>query len=354
MRILITGSNGYLGSVLGDHLIANGLGCDGIDTGFFNDCILYEQTSQVNFKKQDVRFIDKSDLIGYDAVVHLSGISNDPMGKMSSASVYDPTRLYTHKIASFCKDLNIKFIFASSCSVYGIGEDGLLNEDSNVAPQTGYSLNKYQIEEDLRDLADEDFTPVALRFATVFGLSPRMRFDIVANMFAGMALTKKQIILNSDGSAWRPLLHIDDLCNAVLKVILSEKRHKGLLVLNVGDEKNNYQVIDIAKTAANAVPNCEIRFLSQDPDLDKSGVIKDRKVDGKDNRTYKVSFKKIQDYLDGFRCTKTLKMGIIEMVDKFNEIRLSTSEFQSEKYYRLQRLESKINSQVLTSDLYWS
>ena len=190
MRVLITGSNGYLGSVLGDHLISNGIHCDGIDTGFFNDCNLYNHSTQVKYKQKDARYIDESDLTGYDVVVHLAGISNDPMGKMSSAAVYDPTRIYSEKIARICKKLRIKFIFASSCSVYGIGGGDLVNEDSLVDPQTGYSLNKYQIEQDLSKLADNEFNPIALRFATVFGLSPRMRFDIVANMFAGMAFTK--------------------------------------------------------------------------------------------------------------------------------------------------------------------
>ena len=137
-----------------------------------------------------------------------------------------------------------------------------------------------------------------------------------------------------------------------LKVIVSTKRHRGLLILNVGDEKNNYQVIDIARTAA-VVSNCKIVFLSQNPELDQAGTIKDRKVDGRDNRTYKVSFEKIKVYLDGFRCQKTLKIGITEMINKFKAIDLKINDFESHKFYRLQTLESKINSKMLSDDLYW-
>ena len=213
-RILVTGSLGYLGSVLTSYLVEAGYDCMGYDTGFFKDSLLYPPPLTPTVFR-DARDITQSDLKHIDVVIHLAGISNDPMGKLDAASIYDPTRTYTFKIAKMCKKLGVKFIFASSCSIYGLGVDELLTEESQVFPQTGYSMNKLQVEEDLRSISDSSFSPISLRFATVFGNSPRIRFDVVINMLTGMAMANKTIVLNSDGKAWRPNLHILDLCMAV-------------------------------------------------------------------------------------------------------------------------------------------
>ena len=293
--ILITGSEGYLGSVLVPFLLNKSFKVIGVDTCFFNEYSLIDKNiNNKNYKfiKLDVRDIDERHLKDIDVVVHLAGISNDPMCKMDSARVYDPTRIYSKKLAEICKSLGIRFIFASSCSVYGIGNNDLLDESSNVNPQTGYSLNKYQIENDLEEISDSNFSPIALRFATVFGPSPNMRFDIVINMLVGMAITRNKIILNSDGQSWRPNLHIKDLCNSIFKSINLEYQDGKLLVLNIGDEMNNLKIIDIAKLVQDSLSGSKLEFLSENPNIDIDNLIKDRKVDGKDTRTYKVSFSK--------------------------------------------------------------
>lgn len=353
-KILITGSLGYLGSVITRSLTERGFDCVGFDTGFFRNSLLYP-AYPTNTVLRDAREITEADLKQIDVVIHLAGISNDPVGKLDPSRVYDPTRVYAFEIAKMCKKLGIRFIFASSCSIYGLGEDDLLTEESKVFPQTGYSLNKLQIEQDLRTLAGKDFSPIALRFATVFGHSPRLRFDVVINMLTGMAVANKTIVLNSDGKAWRPNLHIEDVCNAVRCSIEYDYSGGDLLVLNVGANENNLQVIDIAKIIQKSVPGCELKFLNENPELDKEGLIRDRKVKngGGDNRTYKVSFEKITKTLPGFKCEWNVERGVIDLAAKLEELKLDLVTFKNRGYYRLQQLEYLYENGFISDDLYW-
>ena len=313
----MTGSLGYLGSVMTGYLEQNGFDCVGYDTGFFRDCLFYDPPATKTLFR-DARDMEDADLKGIDAVVHLAGISNDPFGNLDAAKVYDPTRAYARKIAEFCKRAGVKFIFASSCSVYGIGGAGLVDESSPPVPQTPYSLNKLQMEQDLQALCDKNFSPIALRFATAFGLSPRIRFDLVTNMLTGMAFTTGKIILNSDGTPWRPNVHVLDICKSIKFAIDSDYNEGTLLVLNVGDEENNLQVIDIARSVQAQLPGCELKFLAQNPELDKEGLVRDRKVkQGVDTRTYRVSFEKIREVFPGFKCDWSVASGVKDMVVGF-------------------------------------
>lgn len=352
-RILITGSLGYLGSVLTQSLAVNGFDCIGYDTGFFKDSLLYSP-SDVHTILRDARDITEADLKNIDVVVHLAGISNDPMGKLDASLIYDPTRIYTFNIAKLCKKLGVRFIFASSCSIYGLGEDAFLTEESPVHPQTGYSLNKLQIEEDLRSISDKDFSPIALRFATVFGHSPRLRFDVVINMLTGMAMANKIIVLNSDGKAWRPNLHIQDVCMAVKCAIEFDYQGGELLVLNVGSDENNLQVIEIAKIIQRAIPGSELKFLTENPELDKEGLIRDRKIkSGGDTRTYKVSFEKINKTLPGFKCEWSVERGVKDMASLFERLSFNMEMFKRRGFYRLQELEYLYENDYLADDLQW-
>lgn len=352
-RILVTGSLGYLGSVLTKSLTEYGFDCIGYDTGFFKDCILYPPPdSETVFR--DAGDITETDLKNIDVVVHFAGISNDPMGKLDAERIYDPTRVYSFNIAKMCKKLGVRFIFASSCSVYGLGEEERLTELSPTHPQTHYSLNKLQVEDDLRSLSDKNFSPIALRFATVFGLSPRLRFDVVINMLTGMAMANKTIVLNSDGKAWRPNLHIQDVCRAVQCAIEFDYCGGELLVLNVGADENNLQVIDIAKTIRGIIPGCELKFLAENPELDKEGLIKDRKIkNGGDSRTYKVSFEKIQKTLPGFKCEWSIERGVNDMAALFEKTNFNMEMFKRRGFYRLQQLEYLYENGYLSDDLHW-
>lgn len=354
-RVLITGSQGYLGSVLTQYLSDYGFDCIGFDMGYFKNALLYAAPATKTVFR-DARDITESDLENVDIVVHLAGISNDPMGKLDAALVYDPTRIYAFEIAKKCKKLGVRFIFASSCSVYGLGEDELLTEDSEVHPQTGYSNNKLEIEQDLRTISDRDFSPIALRFATVFGHSPRIRFDVVINMLTGMAVANKQIVLNSDGKAWRPNLHIQDVCKAVRCAIDFDYKGGELMVLNVGSDENNLRIIDIAKIIQRSIPGCELKFLSENPDIDKEGLIRDRKIKagGVDTRTYKVSFQKISKELPGFnKCDWSVEKGVIDMAAKFEALGFDAKLFKQRGYYRLQQLEFLYENRYLSDELRW-
>ena len=312
-KILVTGSLGYIGSTLTKYLTKNGFDCHGYDIGYFKDCKLTE-TDDRNTIIKDVRECTEEQIKKMDVVIHLAAISNDPLESLTPEKVYDHTREYTKKIANMCKKINIKFIFPSSCSVYGIGDSSMLNENSQTNPQTPYSLNKLQIESDLKQISDKDFNPIMLRLATVFGVSPRIRFDLVINMLVGMAFTTKKIILNSNGTAWRPNVHILDVCNAFRHAI--ENENDKPLVLNIGNTKNNFKIIDISNIIKNNITDCTIDFLKLNPELDKSGLIKDRKInDGVDKRTYKVDFSKAETYFEKFECKISVEEGIKKTVE---------------------------------------
>ena len=349
-KIFITGYRGYIGSVLTDYLEARGYECVGYDTGFFRKGMLYPP-SHGEGAFRDVRDLTEADLEGVDAVVHLAGISNDPFGNLDAAKIYDPTRAYARAIAEICKKKSIRFIFASSCSVYGKGGDEALNEESPVYPQTPYSVNKLQIEDDLRAMSGGGFSPIALRFATAFGSSPFFRLDIVINMFVGMAVTTGSIVLNSDGGAWRPNVHVQDIAESVRRSIESDW-NGGLLILNVGDEANNMKVIDIAKLVAARVPGCEVKFIAKDPGVEV--MLTNPTVAGdKDTRTYQVSFAKIREVFPGYRTVWTIGAGIDEMVKKLKEIGFSESDYKDPRFYRLKTIAQLYEEHYLSDELRW-
>jgi nucleoside-diphosphate-sugar epimerase len=353
IKVLVTGSLGYLGSVLTGYLERAGFECIGYDTGFFRDGLLYDAPGTKTMLR-DARDIGEADLKGIDAVVQLAGISNDPFGNLDSGKVYDPTRVYTLRLAKLCKEAGVRFVFASSCSVYGIGQGGLMDEDSPTAPQTPYSLNKLQIEQDLSSISDQTFSPIALRFATAFGPSPRLRFDLVINMLAGMALTTGKIVLNSDGTPWRPNVHVLDICKSIKCALETDYREGKLLVLNVGDEANNLQVITMAKIVQSHVPGCELRFLKDNPELDKEGLVRDKKVKGGvDNRTYKVSFERIRRTFPGFTCDWTVERGIEDLLEKLKAVGLTEAQFKDKNYYRLQKIDWLYKEGYLSDELRW-
>lgn len=346
-----------MGSVLSPALLREGYDSIIYDTGFFKESLLYP-AKDAPCRLMDVRLLREEDFDGVDAVVHLAGISNDPFGDLDPEKIYDPTRQYAFDIAKTCKKRGIKFIFASSCSVYGVGGGESLDEDSPTSPQTPYSLNKLQIEQDLASLSDRNFSPICLRFATAFGLSPRMRFDIVINMLVGMAVSSKKIILNSDGKSWRPNVHIRDVVQAILCAIRFDYQEPKPLILNVGDNRNNFQIGKIAEMVKEAVPGCTIQYLN---DLKKTGkekveaeLVQDKKIqDGVDKRTYKVVFERIKMVFKGFECQWPVLRGIEEMVSRFQDLRLSPEQFKSRSFYRLQAIEQLFQEKRIDASLFW-
>jgi len=353
-KILIVGSQGYLGSRLMSYLSNQGNECKGIDTGFFKNGVLTHIVSE-DVEKKDARLIVQNDLEGYDALILLAGISNDPFGHMSSAQIYDPTRDYALSIASMCKQLNIQFIYPSSCSVYGAAKDEFLSEESTTNPQTPYSINKLQVENGLSELAGKNFSPIALRFGTVYGLSSRIRFDVVINMLCGLALTSKKITLNSDGQAWRPHLHIEDVCQSFQRCIEWNPDKGELIILNVGQNSDNYKVIDIANIIHSNVIGAELIYLKDAKGIDRNDLVKDRKIqDGVDTRSYKVLFDKIETTLPGFKCEWSVERGIKNLLDELIKIDLSKDVFNKREFYRLQQIEFLHQTQKIDDNLMWN
>tara|TARA_A100001011_G_C14245835_1_gene815510 strand:- start:426 stop:1499 length:1074 start_codon:yes stop_codon:yes gene_type:complete len=353
-KILIIGNQGYLGSCLTEYLIERGYDCRGIDTGFFESGKLL-QPKPITTEVMDARFIDEGHIKGFDVVIVLAGISNDPFGHMPASQIYDPTRDYALKIASMCKKLGIKFLYPSSCSVYGAAMDeSLLDETMTTNPQTPYSINKLQVEEGLLKLADDSFTPIALRLSTIYGMSSRIRFDCVINMLCGLALTTKKVTLNSNGEAWRPHLHIEDACQAFHRCIDWDINSGELIVLNVGRNEDNLKIIDVAKMIHQNVEGSKLTYLSNNHEDDPDNLIKDRKIqDGVDARTYKVLFDKINRVLPNFNCKWNVESGVKQLLNDLEHIELSDEIFNRKEFYRLQQIEFLHQAKKIDDDLYW-
>ncbi|TSC68971.1 MAG: NAD-dependent epimerase/dehydratase, partial [Parcubacteria group bacterium Gr01-1014_70] len=338
-RILITGAEGYLGSIIAPFLIECGYEVTGLDTGFFRDALLYT-VSPYRVVQKDARDFTVEDLKGIHGVIHLAGISNDPFGDLTAEAIYDPTREYALHIAKLCKGKGVRFIFASSCSIYGKGTGVFLDESGEVHPQTPYSKNKLEIEEGLKRLADQHFSPIALRLSTVFGLSPRMRFDIVINMFVGMALTSREIVLNSDGLAWRPNVDIRDVARAFQAAVESEYSEPELLIVNIGRDDNNLKIRDIADLVAGETGGVAVKLLKENPESDKEGLVKSQVVqDGVDTRTYRVSFAKMKKWFPGFKCLYDVESGVRDLIAGLRELKLDAKLFKDRRFYRLQKIE---------------
>jgi nucleoside-diphosphate-sugar epimerase len=340
VKILVTGSEGYIGTALTPMLAAEGYEVVGLDTGFYRDCRLYssdvERFPQCIHK--DVRHIDKDDLIGLDAVVHLAELSNDPMGELNPAVTYAINHAGSLHLAQQCKQAGVgRFIYSSSCSVYGPGMEGFVTELSDTRPQTAYARCKVLVERDVSALADENFSPTFLRNATAYGASPAMRFDIVLNNLAGWAWTAREIRMTSDGTPWRPLVHITDICGAILCVIKAPRDSVHNEIFNVGATEENYRVREIASIVANTFPGCALSFGAPT----------------QDNRSYRVSFEKISMCLPGFRRKWTAAAGAQQLLDLFKNIGMSAKTFHHRNYTRLEQLKHLLETCQLDDSLFW-
>lgn len=341
MNVLVTGTDGYIGSVLGPYLIANGIQVTGLDTGFYRAGWLYHNGVQVypSYINKDLREITEDDLKGYDAVVHLAELSNDPLGQLNPVITFNINHRGSVRIAELCKKAGVKrFVYASSCSVYGVGTDAYKTEESETNPQTTYAECKVRVEQEISELADEAFSPTFLRNATAYGPSPRMRFDIVLNNLAGLAWTTGVIEMISDGMPWRPLVHIKDISKAVRCVLKAPDEAVHNEVFNVGDTKENFRVREIAEIVGKAFPGCKTTFGDS----------------GGDNRSYRVSFDKINTQLPGFSCEYTAEKGAAELYKLFRKIDMNPETFNSRPYTRLKQLKFLLETHQLDEDLYWN
>ncbi|BAZ24109.1 3-beta hydroxysteroid dehydrogenase/isomerase [Kalymmatonema gypsitolerans NIES-4073] len=340
MKILVTGTEGYLGSLLPPLLIERGHEVIGVDTGFYKVGWLYNGT-QVTAKTltKDIRHITVEDLQGVDAIVHMAELSNDPTGQLAPHITYEINHKGSVRLAELAKQAGVRrFVYMSSCSVYGVATEGDVTEESPVNPQTAYAECKTLVERDVKPLADDDFSPTFMRNATAFGASPRMRFDIVLNNLAGLAWTTKEIKMISDGTPWRPLVHALDICKAIVCTVEAPRDIVHNQIFNVGDTANNYRVKQIAEIIAGVFPGCKLSFGDQ----------------GADNRSYRVSFEKINTVLPGFKCDWNAQRGAQQLYDLFLQIDMTEEVFLSRGFTRLKQLEYLIRTQQINQDFFWS
>ena len=339
MRILVTGTEGYLGSLLAPTLLGRSDDVTGLDTGYYKNGWLYNGVRETpHTLVKDIRHVTPDDLVGFDAVVHMAELSNDPIGDRIGDVTYDINHHGSVALASAAKRAGVsRFVYMSSCSVYGVA-DGTVDETSPTDPQTAYARCKALVERDVTALADDDFSPTFLRNATAFGASPRQRFDIVLNNLAGLAWTTHRIAMTSDGTPWRPLVHGLDIAKAIRAVLDAPREDVHAQVLNVGADANNYTVREIAETVGAEFPGCEVSF--GEPSAD--------------NRSYRVSFAKIREVLPGYDTDWDAAAGAAQLHRVFEQIALDTETFTGRGHTRLAQIEHLLKTGQVDPQLFWT
>jgi nucleoside-diphosphate-sugar epimerase len=340
MNILITGNNGYIGSMLTKLLLEKGHGVTGLDTNYYRGCEFnsfhYPQLRQIN---KDIRALTKKDLKNIDAVIHLAALSNDPLGELDVKLTYEINFEATVKLANLAKESGIRrFIYASTCSMYGIAGEEAVTEDSPLAPVTAYAISKVKSEEALSKMAGDNFSPVFLRASTAYGIAPMLRCDLVVNNLVGWAYTTGKIRIMSDGTPWRPAIHVEDLGLAYIACLECQIEIVHNQAFNVGQNKENYQIRDMAGVVKRVVPGCEVEYTYEH---------------GSDSRTYRVSFDKISKELKGFSPRWDVAKGVLQLYEAYKAHGLTLDEFTGNKYIRLNQLKGLIQNKTIDEKLFW-
>jgi nucleoside-diphosphate-sugar epimerase len=343
MRLLVTGVEGYIGCLLAPLLQARGHDVVGLDTGYYRDGWLFSDRGLVpsfpRFINRDIREIGPDDLRDVEAVVHMAELSNDPLGANNPALTFQINHQASVRLAELAKAAGVRrFVYTSSCSVYGVATGAApMSEASPTDPQTAYARCKTLVERDVARMASAGFSPTFLRNATAYGASPRMRFDIVLNNLCGIAATTGRIVMTSDGTPWRPLVHVLDICEAIACVLEAPQDAIHAEVFNVGHDADNYQVREIAEIVAQVYPGCELSFGPA----------------GGDNRSYRVSFAKIHERLPGFRCAWDARRGARQLHDVFERIGMDAALFDARPFTRLKQLQYLSATGQLDDRFFW-
>jgi nucleoside-diphosphate-sugar epimerase len=324
VRILVTGHNGYIGSVLAPALQAAGHDVVGLDTDLFAPCTFGPLEHEVETLRADVRDVEREDLIGFEAVIHLAAVCNDPLGDLNPQATYEINHLGAVRVAEKAREAGVtRFLFSSSCSLYGKAGEEMLDESAEFAPVTPYGRSKVLAERDISRLACDSFSPTHLRNATAFGVSPRLRVDVVVNNLVGYAHTMGEILIQSDGTPWRPLVHVDDIAGAFLCVLHAPRELVHDEAFNVGASAENYRIRDLAEIVADVVPGSRASFAPGG---------------GPDKRSYQVDCSKIARVLPEFRPRWTVRRGVEQLHDAYLRNALSFEEFTGPRYLRIKRV----------------
>jgi nucleoside-diphosphate-sugar epimerase len=335
MKVLVTGHHGYIGSVMVGVIVRAGHDVTGLDTYLYEGCNFGDEDVSVPAIRKDVRDVTPRDLAGFDAVIHLAALSNDPLGCLNEQSTLDINHAGSVTLAAAAKAAGVgRFLFASSCSLYGAAGDTMLAEDAQFNPVTAYGASKVYVERDVAPQADRYFSPTFLRNATAYGVSPRLRADIVVNNLVGVAMTTGKVFIQSDGTPWRPLVHIRDISRAFLAVLEAPREVVHNQAFNVGSTAENYQIRDVANIVSDIVPGCTVEYA-------EGG--------GPDPRCYRVNCDKLWTTLPTFRTEWTVRRGVTELYDSYVRHGLTGAQFDG--YVRIRRIQELLADGRLNDSL---
>ena len=339
MRILVTGHKGYIGPILSSMLLDAGHQPVGLDSDIFAECAFEDNMPVIPEMIKDLRDVKPHDLENFDAVIHLAGISNDPIGNLNPALTYEINHVASVRLARLAKQAGCpRFLFSSSCSTYGAAGDDFLTESANFNPVTPYAHSKVLVEEELAQLADNNFSPTFLRNATAYGVSPRLRFDLVINNLVAHAYTSGLVYMMSDGTPWRPVIHIEDISRAFIATLNAPREAVHNQAFNVGSHVENYRIRELAEIVAEAVPGCHIEYA---PDA------------GPDKRTYRVDFGKITQALPEFKPQWNARRGAEELLEAYRRVQLTREDFEGPRFKRINHIKMLLADGRLGEDLRW-
>lgn len=337
MRVLLTGHLGYIGTVLGPMLLEAGHEVVGLDSDLFERSTFGDKIYSIPEIKKDIRDVELADVTGFDAILHLAGLSNDPLGNLNPNLTDQINHRASVRLAELAKQAGVsRYIFSSSCSNYGSAGENWVTEQADFNPVTPYGVSKVDVEQNVAKLADDNFSPTYLRNATAYGVSPRIRFDLVLNNLVAWAYTTGQVYLKSDGSPWRPIVHIEDISRAFLAVLHAPREVVHNQAFNVGRTSENYRIRELAEIVVDVVPNSRLEFA---PDA------------GPDKRCYRVNCDHIQEVIPEFKPQWTARKGAEELLVAYQKVGLTLEEFEGIKYQRIAHIKHLLNEGLLDENL---